>query len=139
MDSGIVFMGTYDTTRHKPLVIFDSAKISGSNFHFQGKLAGPLICKLKIRDLEYGWPYTHYFVLDTGITKVKLFKDSMANSVIAGSVLNQELLAFNKKLNELEIFFEKNFSLNKLGIITDDCLQILENAFYQNKFIGLSI
>lgn len=132
-DSGLIFLGTYDTTRQGPLVIFDSARISGSYFHFQGVLSSPLICKLKITDLEYGWPYTHYFVLDTGITRVQLFKDSMANSVITGSALNEQLLVFNKKLHDLAITFEKNFSLNKQGIITDDSLQILEKAFYQNK------
>jgi thiol-disulfide isomerase/thioredoxin len=132
-DSGWVFLGTYDTTMTGPLIIFDSAKISGSYFHFDGTLLSPLICKLKITDLEYGWPYTHYFVLDTGITSVQLFKDSMANSVITGSTLNEQLFAFNKKLNELELTFEKNFLLNKHGVITDDSLKILEKTFYSNK------
>lgn len=132
-DSGMVFLGTYDTTLQSPLVILDSARISGSHFHFQGILPNPLICKLKITDLEYGWPYTSYFVLDTGITSVHLFRDSMANSVITGSALNEQYVAFNKKLSGLAIIFGKNFSLNEQGIISDDSLQILEKAFYRNK------
>lgn len=132
-DSGMVFLGTFDTTLHGPLILLDSSRISGSYFHFQGLLTKPLICKLKITDLEYGWPYTHFFILDTGITSVELFKDSMANSVITGSAVNKQLLVFYKKLTEMAIIFQKNFSLNKQGIITDDSLQILEKAFYVNK------
>ncbi len=84
IDSGIVFLGMYDTTERSPLIIFDSARIFGSNFQFVGKLFEPLICKLKIPDMEYGWPYTHYFLLDTGITRVQMFKDSMAESIVVG-------------------------------------------------------
>ena len=58
----------------------------------------------------------------------------MANSVINGSALNEQLLGFNKKLFDLEITFENFFPLNKQGVITDDSLKILENAFFRNKF-----
>ena len=132
-DSGMVFLGTYDTTMQMPLIIIDSARISNSYFQFNGLVSTPLICKLKITDLEYGWPHTPYFVLDTGITNVKLYKDSMANSVIRGSTMNEQMLNFYKKLTDMEITFQKNFPLNKQGIITDDSLQILEKAFYRDK------
>lgn len=133
-DSGMVFLGTYDTTRHRPLIIFDSARISGSYFHFQGVLSTlPLICKLKIINLEYGWPYTHYFVLDTGITNLQLYKDSMANSVVTGPKSQEQFMAFNKKLYDLAIAFDSNFSLRDKGIINADSLNKLENAFYHKK------
>ncbi|MEO9211322.1 MAG: TlpA disulfide reductase family protein [Ginsengibacter sp.] len=131
-DSGIVYLGTYDTTRKGPLIILDSARIFNSYFHFKGLLAASLICKLKI-DSKHVWPYSHYFVLDTGTTNVKLFKDSMANSVITANKLTEKYNAFNKKLHDLAISFDSNFSLHDKGIISTDSLNKLEKAFYGKK------
>jgi len=132
-DSGLVFLCTYDTTRKEPLIILDSTKISGSDFHFKGVISKPLICKLKLGNLEYSWPYTHYFILDTGTTNVQLFKDSMANSVITGTALQEKFTSFNKILYDLEISFEKNFTLRDKGVISADSLATLEDAFYHKK------
>ena len=132
IDSGIVFLGTYDTTRRGPLIILDSARISGSYFHFKGLLSAPLICKLKI-NLQYRWPYSHYFVLDTGTTNVKLFKDSMASSIIIANKSTEQYNAFNKKLHDLALSFGNYYSLRDKGIISADSLNKLKKAFYDKK------
>jgi thiol-disulfide isomerase/thioredoxin len=132
MDSGIVFLGTYDTTRKRPLIILDSARIFNSYFHFKGLLTTPLICKLKI-DSKYVWPYSHYFVLDTGTTNVKLFKDSMASSIIIANKSTEEYNAFNKKLHDLALSFGSYFSLRDKGIISADSLNKLKKVFYDKK------
>jgi len=131
-DTGWVFLGMDDTTQQSPLIIFDSAKVSGSYFHIHGKLATPLICKMMVK--THGWPYTHYFVLDTGLTNVKLYNDSMGNSVITGTLLQNQLNVFNKNLFDLDTSFQKKFSLNEKGIVSDDSLNKLERTFYQNKY-----
>ena len=132
MDSGIVFLGTYDTTQKGALIFLDSAKILNSYFYFKDQLSKPLISRFKIKD-EHVWPYSHYFVLDTGTTNVKLFKDSMANSVIFAHKSTEQYNAFNKKLHDLEVSFDSNFSLRDKGIISADSLAKLEKAFYNKK------
>lgn len=133
MDSGWLYLGMYDTTLQGPLVFFDSTKIIDSNFQFKGKFIHPIPCKIMVKNLKFGWPYTHYFILDTGLTKVQLFKDSMANSVITGSKSQEQFMAFNKKLYDLEISFDKNFSLQRTGIISADSLNTLKKEFYKKK------
>lgn len=133
MDSGWLYLGMYDTSHKAPLVFFDSTKIIDSNFQFKGKFTDPAPCKIMVKNLKFLWPYTHYFILDTGLTKVQLFKDSMANSVITGPKSQEQFMAFNKKLNDLEISFDKNFSLQREGIISADSLNSLEEAFYHKK------
>lgn len=133
MDSGWLYLGMYDTSRKAPLVFFDSTKIIDSNFQFKGKFTDPAPCKIMVKNLKFLWPYTHYFILDTGLTKVQLFKDSMDNSVITGPKSQEQFMAFNKKLYDLEISFDKNFSLQSKGIISADSLNKLEEAFYHKK------
>ncbi|HEY5465077.1 MAG TPA: TlpA disulfide reductase family protein [Hanamia sp.] len=133
MDSGWLYLGMYDTTFKAPLVFFDSAKIIDSNFQFKGKFTNPAPCKIMVKNLKFLWPATHYFILDTGLTKVQLFKDSMDNSVITGPKSQEQFMAFNKKLYDLEISFDKNFSLQRKGIISADSLNTLEEAFYHKK------
>ena len=133
MDSGWLYLGMYDTSRKAPLVFFDSTKIIGSNFQFKGKFTDPTPCKIMVKNLKFLWPATHYFILDTGLTKVQLFKGSMGNSVITGPKSQEQFMAFNKKIYDLEISFDKNFSLQRKGIISADSLNTLEEAFYHKK------
>jgi len=132
-DTGWVFLGRDDTTGQLPIIVFDSAKISGSYFQFHGDLAKPLIGKMMIRNKEEYSSYTPYFALDTGLTTVHLYNDSMANSVITGTPLQQSLNTFNQKLYDLEISFDNNFALNRKGIITHDSLNKLQDAFFRDK------
>jgi len=132
LDSGMVILMTYDTTRKTPFISLDSAPILRSYFQFKGSLSSPLICKLKINE-KYVWPYSHYFVLDTGTTIVKLFKDSMANSVIIGHKSTEQYNAFNKNLHNLAMSLDSNFSLRDKGIISADSLNKLEKVFYDKK------
>jgi thiol-disulfide isomerase/thioredoxin len=133
-DSGLVYLGIYDTSKTKPLIIIDSANVLHSDFEFTGKLQNSMPGKIMIKNFEQGWPYTHYFILDTGLTKVQLFKDSMGNSIITGSASQEQFIAFNKKLYDLEISFQKNFPLYKEGIITSDSFNKIENAFNHKKY-----
>lgn len=132
-DTGWVFLAMDDTTKKRPLIIFDSARISGSGFMLHGKLPNSLICKITVKNIR-GWPYTHFFVLDTGITKVQLYNDSMGNSIITGTVMQNQLNIFNKKLFDLDTSFSKYYSLNNKGIISDDSLSKLEKKFYSDKY-----
>lgn len=133
IDSGWLYLGMYDTSQKSALIVIDSAKVSHSNFQFKKEFSSSMPCKIMAQKLVHGWPYTHYFILDTGLTKVHLFRDSMGNSVITGPKLQEQFIAFNKKLYNLEISFEKNFSLNRRGVISDDSLNILNNLFSSNK------
>lgn len=133
MDSGWLYLGMYDTSRKAPLVFFDSARISDSNFHFTGKFINSAPCKIMVKNLKYLWPYTHYFILDTGLTKVQLFRDSMANSVITGPKSQERFTDFNNQLYDIEVSFQKNFSLRDKGIISADSLNTLEEDFYHKK------
>lgn len=130
-DTGLVFLGVDDTTRQTPLIIFDSVKVSDSYFRFQGELESPLICKIMIKHLISGWPYTHYFVLDTGLTNIHLYKDSMSNSVITGTKLQQQFTAFNKKVFDLDVDYQKKSLLySKKSKNTDS----LDEQFYHSKY-----
>jgi thiol-disulfide isomerase/thioredoxin len=77
--------------------------------------------------------YAPYFALDTGVTDVHLYNDSMANSVITVTSLQESLNAFNKKLFDLETSFDKSFALSRKGMITPDSLNKLQEAFYRDK------
>ncbi len=132
-DTGWVFLGRDDTTGRTPMILFDSAKISGSHFQFHGELSKPLIGKIMIKNESAYSSYTPYFALDTGVTNVHLYNDSMANSVITGTPLQESLNAFSKKLYSLEISFDNQFALNRKGIITTDSLNKLQEAFYRDK------
>jgi len=132
-DTGWVFLGKDDTTGRTPMILFDSAKIAGSNFHFHGDLAKPLITKMMIKDQSAIPSYTSYFALDSGVTNVYLYKDSMANSIITGTPLQESLNAFNQKLYELEISFDNHFALARSGKITTDSLNKLQGAFFRDK------
>jgi hypothetical protein len=90
-DTGWVFLGKDDTTGRSSMIVFDSAKISGSYFQFHGELEKALIAKMMIKNDLDNSSYTPYFALDTGITNVHLYNDSMANSVITGTAM-QDLL-----------------------------------------------
>jgi len=133
MDSGWLYLGMYDTSLKAPLFFFDSTRIIDSNFQFKGKFSSPMPCKIMVKNLKFLWPATHYFILDTGFTKVQLFKDSMANSLITGPPSQEQFMTFHKKLYDLEIPFQKNFSLRDKGIISVDSLNTLEEAFYHKK------
>ncbi len=132
-DTGWVFLGREDTTSRTPLILFDSAKVSGSHFHFQGELTCPLIGKIMIKNIKGYSSYTSWFALDTGLTDVHLYYDSMANSVITGTPMQERLNAFNKKLYDLEISFDNNFALKRKDVITNDSLNNLQAAFYRDK------
>jgi|SRR5665213_1046135 len=132
-DSGWVFLGSDDTTSRTQMILFDSAKIDSSYFHFHGDLAKPLIAKIMIKSQSAIPSYTSNFALDTGLTIVHLYKDSMANSFITGTPLQKSLNGFNQKLYELEISFDNNFALNRNGKITTDSLNKLQHAFYRDK------
>lgn len=131
-DTGWAYLGKYDTITRAMVKIFDSAEIAGSQFHFHGKLATPLICKIMIR--TPGWPYTHYFVLDSGTTNVQLYYDSMGNSLVKGTTLQNQYNLFSKKEFDLDTSFEKYYSLNQKRIISDDSLDKLKKAFLQKKY-----
>lgn len=133
-DSGWLYLGMNDTSKKKPLIIFDSAQILLSNFEFKGKFINSVPCKIMVKNLEFGWPYTYYTILDTGLTNVQLFKDSMANSIIVGPKSQEQLNGFNKKMRGLEISFQKNYPLYKKGYITADSLNALEGIFYRKKY-----
>ena len=132
-DSGWVFLGSDDTTARTPMILFDSAKIDGSYFHFHGDLAKPLIAKIMIKNQSAIPSYTSNFALDTGLTNVLLYKDSMANAVITGTPLQESLNEFNQKLYGLEISFDNSFALNRNGKITTDSLNKLQVAFFRDK------
>ena len=132
-DTGWVFLGRDDTTGRSPMIVFDSAKISGSYFQFHGGLTKPLIGKIMIKNQSAYSSYTPYFALDTGITNVHLYNDSMANSVITGTAMQDSLNMFNKKLYNLEISFDNHFALKRKGMITTDSLNKLQEAFYRDK------
>ena len=132
-DTGWVFLGRDDTTGRSPMIVFDSAKISGSYFQFHGGLTKPLIGKIMIKNQSAYSSYTPYFALDTGITNVHLYNDSMANSVITGTAMQDSLNMFNKKLYNLEISFDNQFALKRKGMITTDSLNKLQEAFYRDK------
>lgn len=99
LDSGWLYLEMYDTSRKSPLTIFDSTRIINSYFQFKGKFTNLMPCKIMVKNLEFLWPYTHYFILDTSLTKVQLFKDSMANSVINTfyEVALKEVISFLNK------------------------------------------
>ncbi len=132
-DTGWVFLGRDDTTGQSPMIVFDSAKISGSDFRFHGDLTKPLIERIMIKNNADYSSYTPYFALDTGVTNVHLYNDSMANSVITGTSLQESLNAFNKKLFDLETSFDNSFALSRKGMITTDSLNKLQHAFFYDK------
>ncbi|MEO8820983.1 MAG: TlpA disulfide reductase family protein [Ginsengibacter sp.] len=132
-DTGWVFLCRKDTTGLTSLIILDSARVSKSHFYFNGKLARPLIGKIMIKSIKGYYSYTSYFALDNGITVAHLYNDSMANSVITGTPMQESLNTFNKKLYDLEISFDYNFALNRKGIISNDSLNKLQAAFYRDK------
>lgn len=132
-DSGWLYLGTYDTSGRGPISFFDSTKIINSIFQFKGKLTSPMPCKIKMKDLVTGYPFTHFFILDTGLTMVHLYKDSMGNSTITGAKSQEIFTAFNKRLYDSEISFQKDIPLYHKGIINSDSFNKLEEAFYDNK------
>ena len=132
MDSGWLYIGTYDTTEKTFITNFDSTRVINSYFRFKGKFTNSIPCKIMVKDVA-GWPYTHYFILDTGLIKIQLFKDSMQNSIITGPKSQEQYMDFNKKLNVLIIQYGNRFSLCKKGIISADSLNKMEEEFYRKK------
>ena len=69
----------------------DSANLKNGFFLFQGKIAtNPEPCKIMLKNLAQGWESTKFFILDSGITTVQLYKDSMYNSVFTGNKLQKQ-------------------------------------------------
>ena len=132
-NTGFVFLGRDDTTGLAPLTIIDSAKITGSDFQFKGVLARPFLGRIMIKTKLGNPSYTPFFALDTGVTEVHLYTDSIANSVIKGTPLQDHYNAFNQKLYNLEISFDNNFDLNRAGRISNDSLNQLQESFFQDK------
>ena len=132
-DSGWVFLGSDDTTRKAPMIVFDSAKISDSHFQFHDELEKALMAKLMIKSDLGKSSYTPYFTLDTGVTNVHLYNDLMANSAITGTPLQEAVNTFNKKLYSLEISFDSDFALARKGRISNDSLKKLQEKFFRDK------
>jgi thiol-disulfide isomerase/thioredoxin len=132
-DTGWIFLGRDDTTGQSSMIVLDSTKISGSDFYFHDDLENPFIGKMMIKIDEAYSSYTPYFALDTGVTNVHLYNDSMTNSVITGTPLQDSLNAFNQKLYDLEISFDSSFALSRKGIITHNSLNKLQEKFFRDK------
>lgn len=131
MDSGRLYLVHIDTSGNLFMPALDSANVTNSYFQFQGYIIKPEPCKIMFKNEEHLWPYTAYFILDTGITKGELFKDSMANSVITGGKQQQQFSVYNKKLFDLEVSYEKKALLYKKELKNTDSL---DERFYYNKY-----
>lgn len=142
--NGYIYLQVYDTTEREPYIDFDSAEIRNSFFHIKGRTRVPTMAKLNLnagRNLSF----TNFFVLDTAVTKVILFSDSMSSSILEGSALNVQLLTFNRRIREMRIAFEKKYitatnnptinkdSLNKLEeLLDEDIFQLVLTEIENN-------
>jgi thiol-disulfide isomerase/thioredoxin len=130
-DSGKLYLVHIDTTGKLYQPALDSANITNGFFLFHGKTAKPEPCKIFLKNLDHGWPWTTFFILDSGITTAQLFKDSMYNSIITGNKLQTQFTLFNKKIFELEDTYHKEANIySKASKNTDS----LDSQFYKNKY-----
>ena len=106
LDSGLLYLEHDDTTHQRPYQRIDSAKVQDGNFVFTGRLKKAEPCKIEVPHLETGWPYSGYFILDSGHIQAMLYKDSMASSVFTGSSLHNQLVQFDKRIFPLNIYYE---------------------------------
>jgi hypothetical protein len=60
-----------------------------------------------VKNLEHGWKWTKFFILDSGITTAQLYKDSMYNSVVIGNKLQKQFTEFNNRLFDLDTAYQK--------------------------------
>ncbi|HEV8083167.1 MAG TPA: TlpA disulfide reductase family protein [Chitinophagaceae bacterium] len=131
LDSGMLYLVHIDTTGKVLLPALDSVNFTNGFFLFRGKIPNPEPCKLMLKDLKQGWPWTAYFILDSGITTAQLFKDSMANSLISGTEVQERFTAFNKKILNVAITYQKTaIAYRKESKNTDS----LDSQFYKNKY-----
>lgn len=130
-DSGKLYLVNTDTTGKLYQPALDSAKITNGFFLFQGKIARPEPCKIFLKNLNHGWPWTTFFILDSGTTTAQLFKDSMYNSIITGNKLQTQFTLFNKKIFELEDTYYKEANIYSKASKNADSLV---SQFYKNKY-----
>jgi len=109
LDSGVLYLQHSDTAGH---IIFDMPELDSTNiksgfFLFKGKIASPEPRKIMVKNLEQGWKWTKFFILDTGITTAQLYADSMYSSVVIGNELQTQFATFNNKLFDLDTAYQK--------------------------------
>ncbi len=106
-DSGKVYLCHMDETEQTAFRQVDSTFIVNGKFMFSGRLKGPDLFKLQINPGEFGWPYSSWFVLDTGYAYAQLFKDSMPNSKIIGGKQQERLSAYNRKMFQVDDYYSR--------------------------------
>jgi thiol-disulfide isomerase/thioredoxin len=131
LDSGMLYLVHIDTTDKLLLPALDSVNFTNGFFLFRGEITNPEPCKLMLKDLKQGWPWTAYFILDSGITTAQLYKDSMANSVISGTDVQERFTAFNKKMLNVAIPYHKTaIKYSRESKNTDS----IDSQFLKNKY-----
>lgn len=107
LDSGTLYLRHKDNTGQLFMPSLDSTYLKNGFFIFQGKITNPEPCKIMVKDLDDRWPWSKYFILDSGITTAQLFKDSMYNSVITAGKLQTQFTEFNNKIFNLDTAYQK--------------------------------
>ena len=131
IDSGTLYLEHIDTTAKLFMPALDSANFKNGFFIFQGKITNPEPCKIMLKNIDHGWSWTAFFILDSGITTAQLFKDSMANSIIMGNRLQEQFTTFNKKVSDLSVdYHNKAILFRKQSKNTDS----IDSQFYHNKY-----
>ena len=82
--------------RGRPFLL-DTAMFINELATFTGKITEPQIVQLSVNGVRGGLP----FVLEPGINKIELYKDSLQASLIDGPTLNKGYVAYSQALNEL--------------------------------------
>ncbi len=127
MDSGWLYLLQPDTTGNQYMPPFDSTIVINGFFRFEGHLVNPQACKVSVKPEDFIWPYTSYFILDTGITTGELFKDSMANSIIKGGDLQKQFVAFNLRKFKMAVSYGKEISQYK----KEDDSEVMADVLWQ--------
>lgn len=105
MDSGKLYLVQRDRTGENFFSIFDSTVVVHGGFLKSGRLLKPLGIKLQKAGESTGWPYTSWFILDSGHTNAILFSDSMPSSIVNGSELQRQLNEYNKREKDTGLYY----------------------------------
>lgn len=86
-------------------VTIDSTSITDGKYEFKGKLGMPEMCYITISDTL---PYMRIF-LENSVITVQAHVDSLRTPTISGSVMQDNLAAYNKKIKPFEDSLRSNY------------------------------
>ncbi|MDQ6762563.1 MAG: AhpC/TSA family protein [Bacteroidota bacterium] len=129
LDSGRIYLVRDDTTHQSPYSRLDSAEVRSGHFVFNGRVKKAEPCKIEVPHSERLWPYSGYFILDSGHTKAMLYYDSMPSSVFTGSVLQDQLVQVDKKLFLLNIHYQRLLVTTK----NEDSANLIDKEWQSNQ------